>query len=267
MPYQFQVGQIDCTVILDGVDVLERDRFMRRFPEATEAEYRQAFADMGLSFDEASSSKNLLIAQGRDETVLVDTGMGGDLLAGMALAGIAPTDITLVVLTHTHGDHIIGLLDADGGPAFPQARYVISDTEMQWWQGRIDAGIVDQQAHVTMMEAHGLRQIAIDAEILPGLTAVPIPGHTPGQIALRFESDGQQLLHLADLLHSPMQLAHPEWSAKFDDDTSVSVPTRRALLTQAAESGVLTLFYHLDFPGLGYVRPVAPGFGWEPISS
>jgi glyoxylase-like metal-dependent hydrolase (beta-lactamase superfamily II) len=115
------------------------------------------------------------------------------------------------------------------------------------------------------MRARGLRVITMDETILPGLTAVPIPGHTPGQIGLLFESDGQKLLHLVDLLHSPMQFAHPEWSAVFDADTRVSVPTRRHALGRAADDHLLTFFYHLDFPGLGRVQRAGQGFTWQPL--
>jgi glyoxylase-like metal-dependent hydrolase (beta-lactamase superfamily II) len=100
---------------------------------------------------------------------------------------------------------------------------------------------------------------------MSGLTAVPIPGHTPGQIALLFESQSEKLLHMADLLHNPMQFAHPEWSPTFDVDIRCSVPTRRKVLDQAASENLLTLFYHLTFPGLGWVRQAETGFRWQPL--
>ena len=107
----------------------------------------------------------------------------------------------------------------------------------------------------------------MDEQIIPGMTAVPIPGHTPGQIAVLVESDQEQLMHMADLLHSPMQFAHPEWSASFDADTTLSVPTRRAALGRAADEHMLTLFYHLTFPGLGRVKQAATGFTWDRLAA
>jgi glyoxylase-like metal-dependent hydrolase (beta-lactamase superfamily II) len=266
--YSFKVGSADCTVLLDGVSVLGTEGVVKRYPAASEADYRQAYADIGLSLDEADSSFNVFAAKIGDEFVLVDTGMGGRPSGGylpesMRLAGIAPEAITLVVITHAHGDHVLGLLTDSNEPVFPKATYVISKEEMVFWQRRIDGELADQRPIVTMMEAKGLRLIDMDEAILPGMTAVPIPGHTPGQIGLLIESDGERLLHLADLLHSPMQFAHPEWSASFDVDTSVSVPTRREALGRAAAENMLTLFYHLTFPGLGRVKPAKKGFIWE----
>ncbi len=97
------------------------------------------------------------------------------------------------------------------------------------------------------------------------VTAVPLPGHIPGQIGVLIESGDEQLMHLADLLHSPMQFAHPMWSPSFDVDTSISVPTWRDTRLRAADECMLTLFYHLTFPGLGWVKHAATGFAWEPL--
>jgi glyoxylase-like metal-dependent hydrolase (beta-lactamase superfamily II) len=115
------------------------------------------------------------------------------------------------------------------------------------------------------MEQRAMRIINMDEEILPGLCAVPIPGHTPGQIGVMIESEGEKLIHLADLLHSPMQFAHPEWSPSFDADMRQSVPTRIAALERAADQKMLALFYHLTFPGLGYVKRGDQGFLWKPV--
>jgi glyoxylase-like metal-dependent hydrolase (beta-lactamase superfamily II) len=257
-------------VLLDGVSLLGRDGILNLYPDAGEADYRRAYADIGLSLDEADNFFNVFAARIGEETVLVDTGEGGRPKGGllpesMRLAGIEPGEITLVVITHVHGDHILGLLTDDGNPAFPNATYVISKEEMAFWQARIGDWAGDQRPIVTMMEEKGLRLIDMDEAILPALTAVPLPGHTPGQIGLLIESGDEKLIHLADLLHSPMQFAHPEWSPTFDADTSISVPTRRAALGRAAKEDMLALFYHLTFPGLGRVRRAGEAFAWAAL--
>lgn len=86
-------------------------------------------------------------------------------------------------------------------------------------------------------------------------------------IGVLLQSEGEQLIHLSDLLHSPIQFAHPEWSASFDVDTSQSVPTRRDALERAADENMLTLFYHLTFPGLGRVKRSPKGFTWKPLAT
>jgi glyoxylase-like metal-dependent hydrolase (beta-lactamase superfamily II) len=268
--HSFNVGSIECAVLLDGASALGIEGTLRRFPNTPEADCRQAYADIGLSLAEADSSFNILLAKVGDETVLVDTGEGdrppgGHLLESMRLAGMEPEAVTLVVITHTHGDHVLGLLSDDHKPVFPNATYVISREELAFWQARIDNGTLDQGQIAAMLKERGLRQINMDEAILPGLTAFPIPGHTPGQIALLLESEKDKLIHMADLLHSPMQFAHPDWSPHFDADTRVSVPSRREALGRAADANMLALFYHLTFPGLGRVKRAGEAFAWEPL--
>lgn len=267
--FSFRVGSIPCTVLLDGSTVIGEAGIVKRFLAASEADYRRAYAEIGLSLDEAESSLNILLLTIGAETILVDAGEGGRpkggyLLENLRQAAIAPETITQVIITHTHGDHVLGLLSDVGEPLFPNASYIISKTEMAFWRDRIEAGVVDQGPLVRMIEARGLRLIEMDEPLFPGLTALPLPGHTPGQIGLLVESGPARLLHLADLLHSPMQFAHPVWSPSFDVDTELSVPTRQAMLGRAADERVQVLFYHLTFPGLGWVQRAAQGFSWHP---
>lgn len=269
--HSFTVGALRCHVLLDGATTLGREGILRRYPDAREAEVRAAFAAIGRALEDADSSFNLLLIEVDDALILVDAGeggkpKGGEVVESLRLAGMTPDAISHIVLTHTHRDHVLGLLTHDGAPTFANARYVISQQEMAYWRGRVAAGEVDDAALLAMMDAAGVRLIAMDEQIAPGITAVPLPGHTPGQIGLHIESGGERLLHLADALHQPFQFAHPEWSPTFDLDTSVSVPTRRAALTRAADENALTLFYHLTFPGLGRVYRAGERFVWEAVT-
>lgn len=265
--YQFNVGQIECVVMSDGGGVIGAERMMSRFPNGDETAYRQAYAALGLDFDQADSGLNILLAKIGGETVLIDAGQagrpnGGELPHNMRAAGIAPESITLVVLTHSHVDHVQGLIADDHTAVFPNARYVISRAEHAFWQRNLGENPV-----LPMLEERGLRLIDMDESIIPGVTAVPLPGHTPGQIGVLFESDRESLIHLADALHSPMQFAHPEWSPRFDADPTASVLTRRAVLARCADHHLLTMFYHLTFPGVGIVRRSESGFVWDSRTS
>jgi glyoxylase-like metal-dependent hydrolase (beta-lactamase superfamily II) len=270
--YAFRVGEIACAVLLDGASLLGRAGILKRFHDATEADYERTYADLGLSLDEADTSFNTLVAEVGGEVLLVDAGEGGRPKGGLLpeslrLAGIEREAVTRVVITHADGDHVQGLLTVDERPTFPNATYMISSNELAYWQGRIDAGIVNHRPYLDLMRGKGLRLIEGDAEILPGVRAVSVAGHTPGHTAVLIESRGERVIHMADLLHSPMQFAHPDWSASFDVDTSVSVPARRAALGRAADEDMLAVFYHLTFPGLGRVRRAGNGFRWEPVKT
>ncbi len=270
--YSFKVGNVECVALRDGVRQLGKEGLMGRFQVATEAEYRQAHTEIGLSLDEADDSFNVVLVKLGTDNILVDVGeggrpTGGDLLESMRLAGIAPETVTRVIITHAHNDHVLGVITEAQAPTFPNAKYVISKNELAYWQGRMAKGVIEEHRPIMkLMEEKGLRQIEMDEQILPGLSAVPIPGHTPGQIAVLVESENEKLIQMADLLHSPIQFAHPEWSTVFDVDTRISVPTRREALGRAADENMLTMFYHLTFPGLGRVRRAEKGFSWKPLT-
>ena len=230
-----------------------------------EADARRAFIQMGQSIERADSWFNILLMRIGDDIILVDAGEGGRPKGGLlpqslSDMGLAPEDVTLIIITHAHGDHVNGLLDDNGAPVFPNATYVITKTELAFWIDNMNAGAADQRPILDAVQASGLRLIDPDETIVEGLTAMPLPGHTPGHIGLTLESEGERLVHLADLVHSPMQFAHPEWSAKFDRDTSQSVPTRIAALTQAANDQTRVFFYHIAYPGLRHVHQAGSGF-------
>ena len=267
-PFTFAIGGIRAAVVLDGAFRQGADGLARRFPAVGEAALRTAYDAAGLALDEAASSFNVLTLRIGADVVLIDTGeggrpKGGGLRAGLAALGIAPQAVTRVILTHTHGDHVLGLLTPEGELAFPNARCTISAPELAWWQTRLDSGPPEQRALLALLQARGLEAVAMDAPLGPGLCALPLPGHTPGQIGVLIEADGQRLLHAADALHSPVQFAYPEWSPTYDADGAAAAHTRQALLARAADERLPLLFYHLGFPGLGRVERAGAAFAWR----
>jgi glyoxylase-like metal-dependent hydrolase (beta-lactamase superfamily II) len=264
-PYSFRVGAFRCTALSDGASTIGAEGVMRRFPQIAEADLRLAFDSAGQPLSDADSSLNILAVETGGDMLLVDAGeagrpRGGQLLNSLREAFIAPDSVTIVVITHIHGDHVQGLLDAAGKAAFPNARYVMSSVELAWWAER--APDSPERALIT---ERGVSPVEMDAPILPGVSALPLPGHTPGQIGLRIESQGQWLLHLADALHNRAQFLHPEWSPTFDHDPTLAALTRREALQKAAQHPALTFLYHLSFPGLGTVSADGAGFAWHPV--
>ena len=203
----------------------------------------------------------LLVRSGR-RVLLLDAGLGpnahGGLIASLKEAGVAPTAVTDVLITHTHGDHVGGLLDADGHLAFPRATIRMAAPEWAWMQKQGPAELVKTIAvHVETFEP--------GRSIAPGVTPVNLYGHTPGHVGYRIGGGDSLLLDIGDLAHSSIvSLAKPNWTMGFDSDPAAGKLTREATLAQLAESHELVFAPHFPFPGVGYIDAKGDGFVWRP---
>lgn len=266
--YQFNVGAITCTVLSDGTSPLEMERLTKLF-RASEEEIAEEYAAIGLTVDEVQNNINCLMLQTGDDTILVDTGMGiahesmGQIFEGMAEHGIQPDDITKVIITHAHGDHVNGLLDADGELQFPNATLLFNLVEWNYWYAQGKArGPAKELLEKIKPQKQGF---FVNEEIVPGIMPLAAYGHTLGHTALLIQSEGEQMMHLVDTLHRLFQFSRPDWSISFDTQKTLAERTRADMLERAAEDGVLTMFYHLPFPGLGHVVEHEGAYRWEPI--
>ena len=233
---------------------------------------RPARSKPALGDCEPAGSLNLLLIKSGGRRILADVGFGagmpgmGGVLRGLERLGLSPSDIDIVFLTHFHGDHVAGLLDADGKLVYGNAQYVCSAAEWDEWDAKVaDSEQAAHQELARRMDAirPKLRFADEGEAIAPGVSVVALPGHTLGHAGLLIESNGESLLHVVDLLHQPFQFAHSDWHFGFDSDAPLAVKTRQRVLSELAESGQLTLFYHLPFPGLGRVAVVDGDYVWR----
>jgi glyoxylase-like metal-dependent hydrolase (beta-lactamase superfamily II) len=182
----------------------------------------------------------------------------GALLESLHQAGVKPAAITDVLITHSHGDHVGGLLDAEGRLAFPKATIRMSSAEWSWMQTKGPPELVKAiSSRVHTFEP--------GARIAPGITAVALVGHTPGHVGYEITSGEAHLLDIGDLAHSYIvSLGKPEWKVEFDNDDTLAKAVRLKTLKQLAGDHELVFSPHFPFPGVGQIEASGDGFLWKP---
>jgi len=267
------IGDIEVTILTDGATSFGPDMF-----PGTDAEHtRELLKQAGETEIRTNFNANLVRSGGK--TVLVDAGAGalmgpicGHLPAALAEAGASADDIEIFYATHLHPDHVGGALDAKGKPVFANARLVVQRAEADFWRGSIqnasDNVLGWQKLANAVLSAYADRLELIDgeAEIAPGMTSLPLPGHTPGHAGYRLASGNQQLLHVADIVHAPfIQVADPEIAIVFDLDRNAARATRKRLLDELATDGLPVTGGHLLAPA--FARIERNGTGYRLIQS
>jgi len=269
--HQLKIGDIECAVLHEGESDLIANNLAARYPDVSQAQIEAALAG-----HKPAGSLNLPFISSGGTRILVDVGFGaaggataGNTESALNSIGIKLADVDIVFLSHFHGDHIAGLVADEGPMEFPKARFVTTQAEWDEWIGRWSAS--DAPGDQKNLERFtSLRDrfsfVSAGEEIAPGVTVVDLKGHTQGHAGLLLESGGDRLLHVVDLLHQPFQFAHTDWHFSFDSDPELAVETRRRILKRCADEGILTLFYHMPFPGLGTVSEEDGVFRWNPVA-
>jgi glyoxylase-like metal-dependent hydrolase (beta-lactamase superfamily II) len=280
--FRFKVGDLQLWAVTDGHGLFKPAQPIFA-PGIHPDDINNILKDNFLAEGAVDVAFNVLVLQKDNELILFDTGCGanfgpdaGKLPDNLRNAGIDPADITAILLTHGHPDHIGGLLDKGGNRVFSQAAVYIAAPEFDFWmKGEPDfskSKFPDKNATAawaklarTNLAAYKDRlHLFNDGDVLFGcIRTRVVPGHTPGHTITEIFSGNEILLHMGDTSHDHViLLTHPEWGVGFDTDFDQAAAARKKVLAELAERRVAVFAFHLPWPGLGHIRRKDAGFEW-----
>jgi glyoxylase-like metal-dependent hydrolase (beta-lactamase superfamily II) len=223
---------------------------------------------------------NCFLIRYRDRLILSDAGSGsgmgptlGKLPQNLRAIGVAPETIDLIMLTHLHPDHSLGLIDGAGNAVFPKAALMVHKVEASFWLDRTaqpgDSERVTRNAKaqrtVTAPYRDRIRRIE-DGEMLPGITAMLRPGHTPGHTNWLIQSGGKRILIWGDIVHlASVQMPRPDATLVFDVDASQARASRERVFEFCATEDLIVAGAHLPFPGFGRIERAERGYQFQAV--
>jgi len=273
---RFSLGEFEITVLSDGHRVVPGPQKIFGTNQ-TEEQVSALLESNYLPVDKMQFTFAPTLVNTGTDLILFDTGNGeggreggvGQTLSNLKASGYTPEQVTVVVLTHLHGDHIGGLMEA-GAPAFPNARYVTGQIEYDFWSSEDRIGTGAENGHKGVVGkviplADKMSFISDGESVVSGITAMAAFGHTPGHMIYGLESGGRKLMLTADTAnHFVLSLQRPDWEVAFDTDKAMAATARKAVFDMVATDRLAFVGYHMPFPSVGYVEKAGEGYRFIP---
>jgi glyoxylase-like metal-dependent hydrolase (beta-lactamase superfamily II) len=279
--YKYKVGSIEVTAVYDGIWRKPHDpTFIKN---ASVEDTKEALATAGLTTEFMPIPLTVVVLKIGDKYVMIDSGSGvgqwqanaTNLPSNMKAAGIDRGQISTILVSHFHPDHVWGLMEKGTNAAvFPNAELIVSSTEYKWWtepgrveklpEGRKPAGKRIGDVFPTWKN---WKLVEDNAEVAPGVRLLAAPGHTPGHSAFLVTSGKDQLMVSNDAMYVPALLApHPDWQGAYDQDGATAVTTRRKLIDRVIADKMMVCGAHFPFPGRGTFAKDGDVYAFAPLA-
>jgi glyoxylase-like metal-dependent hydrolase (beta-lactamase superfamily II) len=284
--YRYKVGSIEVTVVTDGINRMPiPDGFVLN---AKKDDVNAALANAFMEKDVFVGPYNPIVVNTGAKLAVIDTGTGeaaykasqgnnGQFLTNLAAAGIDANMVDAMIISHYHGDHMNGLLKMDNSLAFPNAEILVPAPEHKYW---MDDG---EMSHASTPRIQGvfknvrrlmrgevlkrLRTYEWNQEVIPGVTAVGTPGHTPGHTCHIVASGTSKVYIQGDLTHVPfLFVRNPGWQPYYDHDPVKAEVARRKVYDMLVAERMLVQGFHYPFPALAHVEKTAAGYREVPVA-
>lgn len=275
----WQIGKVKVTRVVE-MEVTGGTRFI--LPDATREAVRGYRWLHPHFMDDAGNlvmSIHALVVDTGERRIVVDTCIGNDkqraiptwsnlqtsFLADLETAGYPPASIDTVLCTHLHVDHVgwnTMLVDGEWVPTFPEARYLVAETEWRYWRDVESSQDVLADSVRPVVDAGLVDFVAENHRLCDEVWLEPTPGHTPGHVSVRIASEGEDALITGDCIHHPCQMTRTDWCSSADYDQLQGRKTRESLLERYADSDVLVIGTHFATPTAGHVRRRDHGSYW-----
>lgn len=282
--YRYKIGDIEITVVSDGTGKFKFSD--THVINKSRADINAALVDAFYEPDLMQTPYNPVVINTGTKLIALDPGVGeaahktskgavGQFLTNLTAAGIDRNAIDIVLISHFHGDHINGILGADGKPAFPNAEVMVPAGEWTYFMNdgemsRAPAGRMTDvfQNARRVFDAIGRKVTPYDAgkDVVPGVTAVATPGHSFGHSSHIVSSGSAKVYIQADVTHVPYLFArNPGWHAFYDQDPQMAEATRRKVYDMLVAERMAVQGFHYPFPALAHVERTATGYREVPM--
>ena len=278
---KYKVGDIEVISLYDGV--WEKPHDENFIKGANVEQTKAALKAGGLTEAHVPIPFTVLAVNTGGQVVLIDSGTGGGQAGGpkagllaqsMAAAGVEAKAVRTIVISHFHGDHVFGLMAKEtNAQMFPEAEIVVPAAELKWWTQPVDAIPQPRRALAQRLQASlatwkNVKPVDGEAEVAPGIRAIPAHGHTQGHTAHLITSGGKQLLATADATNiQALFVKNPEWRAAFDHVPEQAIETRKKLFDRAIADKAMVAGYHWGLPNVGTIAKDGNGYAFVPSAA